>query len=136
MCSFVQARKDNNRIWGYVTTGSNSDGRASIPITSPSFEMQKSLIEATVRKSGLEPHQVQYVEMHGRKFQLNISLLSVVFIHYRNIFSVYSIMQKYCCSLLQVHSLMLHNLFWRIVPKSITFIALQCFFTRYWYSSR
>ena len=61
----MQALEDKNRIWGYISSGCNSDGRSSTPITNPSSESQQSLIMQTFKEANMPQHLVQYVEMHG-----------------------------------------------------------------------
>ena len=60
-----QALADGDKIYGVVTTASNSDGKSTTPITAPSSDMQARLIEQTLLKAGLSGEMIQYVEMHG-----------------------------------------------------------------------
>ena len=60
-----QAIEDNNKIYGFITSMANSDGKATTPMTAPSSEMQARLIESTLAKAKLAAHQIQFVEMHG-----------------------------------------------------------------------
>ena len=63
--SLEDAQRDGNHILG-VICGSylNQDGKSN-GLTAPNGEAQKKLIEATLKKSGVRPEDVDYIEMHG-----------------------------------------------------------------------
>ena len=60
-----QALADGNKVWGVVSTASNSDGRACSPITAPSHRIQAQLIRTAMRNACVTPDMLQYAEMHG-----------------------------------------------------------------------
>ncbi|CAH1781999.1 unnamed protein product, partial [Owenia fusiformis] len=63
--SVEQALRDNDRIWGYIGTGINSDGRFETPMTAPSMERQQKLIENVLAKMDVDPKHIDFVEAHG-----------------------------------------------------------------------
>ena len=48
-----------------ISWGVNNDGQTAAPITAPSITKQKTLMSAILQESGIDPGDVQYVEMHG-----------------------------------------------------------------------
>ena len=59
------AIRDNNEILGVVSgTGINQDGKSN-GLTAPNGEAQEKLIRKTMTRSGLNPSEIDYVEMHG-----------------------------------------------------------------------
>lgn len=59
------AKRDNNRILG-VICGSllNQDGKSN-GLTAPNGESQKKLVQGALKKTNLDPNDVDYIEMHG-----------------------------------------------------------------------
>jgi len=47
-------------------SGCNQDGKASTPITAPSGEQQKVLLQKIYSSYGISPSTVQYIEAHGK----------------------------------------------------------------------
>jgi len=63
--SAAAAREDGNRILALVRgTAVNQDGR-SRSLTSPSAEAQEKVIRLALRRAGLTPDDIDYVETHG-----------------------------------------------------------------------
>ncbi|KAL5012951.1 hypothetical protein ScPMuIL_011502 [Solemya velum] len=60
-----QARCDNDKIWGTIATQCNQDGRMATPITAPSGEQQKQLLELIYPASNIDAALIQYIEAHG-----------------------------------------------------------------------
>ena len=61
----ADAEADGDRIWAVVrATALNQDG-ASPGLTVPSGPAQERVIEAALRRAGIEPADVDYVEAHG-----------------------------------------------------------------------
>lgn len=60
-----KARADGNRIWGIVMSGCNQDGKASTPITAPSGQQQKTLLQNIYSHYNISPSTIQYIEAHG-----------------------------------------------------------------------
>ena len=57
---------NRNETYGDVISwGVNNDGQTAAPITAPSIIKQKTLMNAILQDSGIDPDDVQYVEMHG-----------------------------------------------------------------------
>ena len=57
-----------NRTEAYgeiLSWGVNSDGQTAAPITAPSVIKQTTLMSDVVEDSGIDPSDVQYIEMHG-----------------------------------------------------------------------
>ena len=48
-----------------VSWGINNDGQTSAPMTAPSVIGQRSLMHGALEEGGIDPGDVQYVEMHG-----------------------------------------------------------------------
>ncbi|CAH1793328.1 unnamed protein product [Owenia fusiformis] len=63
--SVEQALRDNDKIWGYIGTGINSDGRMVTPMTAPSMERQQQLMEHVLARMDVDPKYIDYVEAHG-----------------------------------------------------------------------
>ena len=61
-----QALANNDRIHAVIRgTAVNSDGRSSIPITSPNRESHERMLRAAYACARVDPRRVQYVEAHG-----------------------------------------------------------------------
>ncbi len=59
------AEYDGDRIWGTVLSSEvNQDGQSN-GLTVPNGESQKKLLAQALRKAGVAPHQVSYLEAHG-----------------------------------------------------------------------
>ena len=59
------AMADNDRVLGLILeTGTNHSSNA-ISITHPHAETQEDLFQKVMENSGIDPHDVNYVEMHG-----------------------------------------------------------------------
>ena len=58
--------EDGDKIWGIVMSGCNQDGKASTPITAPSGEQQKVLLQKIYSSYEISPSTVQYIETHGK----------------------------------------------------------------------
>ena len=57
-----------NRYESYgeiISWGVNNDGQTAAPITAPSIIKQKALMSEVLQESGIDPGDVQYIEMHG-----------------------------------------------------------------------
>ncbi|CAH1799202.1 unnamed protein product [Owenia fusiformis] len=63
--SVEQALRDNDKIWGYIGTGVNSDGHMATPMTAPSMERQQQLMEQVLDTTDVNPKDIDYVEAHG-----------------------------------------------------------------------
>ena len=48
-----------------ISWGINNDGQTSAPMTAPSVIGQRNLMDGTLKECGVDPGDVQYVEMHG-----------------------------------------------------------------------
>lgn len=60
-----KAIEDNDNILGVIRgTGINQDGKSN-GLTAPNGASQAKLIEKTLATAGLEPNDVDYIEMHG-----------------------------------------------------------------------
>lgn len=59
------AKRDHNQILG-VICGSllNQDGKSN-GLTAPNGESQKKLVQGALKKTNLDPNEVDYIEMHG-----------------------------------------------------------------------
>jgi acyl transferase domain-containing protein len=61
-----RALADNDRIYGIIRgTAANSDGRSSVPITSPNQASHERMLRAAYECARIDPALVQYVEAHG-----------------------------------------------------------------------
>ncbi|KAL5012816.1 hypothetical protein ScPMuIL_011367 [Solemya velum] len=60
-----QAIRDNDKVWGVITTGCNQDGHMSTPITAPSGVQQTKLLQSVYQKFNINPADIQYIEAHG-----------------------------------------------------------------------
>jgi acyl transferase domain-containing protein len=47
-------------------SGCNQDGKANTPITAPSGEQQKVLLQKIYSSYSISPSRVQYIETHGK----------------------------------------------------------------------
>ena len=57
---------NRNETYGEIISwGINNDGQTAAPITAPSIIKQKALMNDVLEDSGIDPSDVQYVEMHG-----------------------------------------------------------------------
>lgn len=70
----MQAKEDNNKIWGTIITGCNQDGRTMSPITAPSMKMQMELLKEVYTRNKIDPGTMQYIEAHGMYLQLKIEI--------------------------------------------------------------
>ena len=61
----AEAEADGDRIWGIVRGSALNQDGASPGLTVPSGPAQEKVIEAALRRAGLQPAQVDYVEAHG-----------------------------------------------------------------------
>ncbi|MBI1214797.1 MAG: acyltransferase domain-containing protein, partial [Alphaproteobacteria bacterium] len=62
----AQAEKDGDAIQAVIrATGVNSDGGRKTGITIPSSEGQADLMRSALKKSGIRPEDVAYIEAHG-----------------------------------------------------------------------
>ena len=53
-------------MWATVGTGTNQDGRTVIPMTAPSGEQQKKLLQSICNKFQVDINQLDYIEAHGK----------------------------------------------------------------------
>ena len=60
-----QAEADGDRIWAVVRGSALNQDGASPGLTVPSGPAQEKVIEAALRRAGLQPADVDYVEAHG-----------------------------------------------------------------------
>ncbi|KAL5011555.1 hypothetical protein ScPMuIL_010106 [Solemya velum] len=67
-----QALCDNDKIWGTIATKCNQDGRMATPITAPSGEQQKQLLELIYPAINIDAALIQYIEAHDRIPQLRL----------------------------------------------------------------
>ena len=57
---------NKSETYGEIISWSvNNDGQTAAPMTAPSTIGQKTLMESALQESGIDPVDVQYVEMHG-----------------------------------------------------------------------
>ncbi|XP_052069059.1 oleandomycin polyketide synthase, modules 5 and 6-like [Mytilus californianus] len=63
--SFKQAKQDGDKIWGVVMSGCNQDGKENVPITAPSGNQQKYLLQKIYSNYNISPSDIQYIETHG-----------------------------------------------------------------------
>lgn len=68
LSSKFQAIRDNDKVWGVITTGCNQDGHMSTPITAPSGVQQTKLLQSVYQKFNINPADIQYIEAHGENF--------------------------------------------------------------------
>ena len=61
--SFVANRSDS--YCEIVAWGINNDGQTSAPMTAPSVIGQRNLMDGALQRCGIDPGDVQYIEMHG-----------------------------------------------------------------------
>lgn len=61
----VDAEADNDRILGVVLDTATNHSANAISITHPHAPTQETLFKAVMENSGVDPHDVNYVEMHG-----------------------------------------------------------------------
>ena len=61
----AEAEADGDRIWGIVRGSALNQDGASPGLTVPSGPAQEKVIEAALRRAGLQPADVDYVEAHG-----------------------------------------------------------------------
>ena len=60
-----EAEKDGDKIYAVIRgTGCNQDGKTS-GITVPNGDSQQNLMRAVYEKSGISPHEIDYIEAHG-----------------------------------------------------------------------
>ena len=65
-----QAQSAGNPIWGIIeASGINQDG-ASSGLTVPNGQAQTRLMQSVLNKSGLQPHDIDYIEAHGTGTEL------------------------------------------------------------------
>ena len=60
-----EAEADGDRIWAVVRGSALNQDGASPGLTVPSGPAQEKVIEAALRRAGLQPAEVDYVEAHG-----------------------------------------------------------------------
>ncbi|MCM6778856.1 SDR family NAD(P)-dependent oxidoreductase [Nocardia sp. CDC159] len=61
----ADAERDGDRVYAVIkATNSNQDGRTTA-ITVPNADAQEALAKAVIRRAGIEPHEVTYIEAHG-----------------------------------------------------------------------
>jgi acyl transferase domain-containing protein len=61
-----RALADKDNIYAVIRgSAANSDGRSSIPITSPNKQSHERMLRAAYTFAGIDPSNVQYVEAHG-----------------------------------------------------------------------
>src|SRR5690606_2955158 len=63
--SYKQAVRDGDRIHAVIRGSAvNNDGK-TMGITTPNMAMQKEVIKAAIKNSGIDRHSVTYLEAHG-----------------------------------------------------------------------
>ncbi|MFD8783552.1 beta-ketoacyl synthase N-terminal-like domain-containing protein [Kitasatospora sp. NPDC059599] len=61
-----QARTDRDRRYGVIRGwATNNDGSSRAGFTVPNVEGQQAVVRAAMRRAGVEPREVSYVEAHG-----------------------------------------------------------------------
>ena len=62
----AKARADGNRIYAVIKgSATNNDGKNKVGFTAPSEDGQAAVIGAALRKAGLNPQDIAYLEAHG-----------------------------------------------------------------------
>lgn len=61
----AEAEADGDRIWDVVRGSALNQDGASPGLTAPSGPAQEKVIEAALKRAGLQPADVDYVEAHG-----------------------------------------------------------------------
>ena len=59
------AEADNDRILGVILGAATNHSADAVSITHPHAPTQQRLFSKVMRDAGLDPHDVDYVEMHG-----------------------------------------------------------------------
>ena len=59
------AEADNDRILGLIIETETNHSANAISITHPHAETQQDLFQKVMNDAGVDPHDVNYVEMHG-----------------------------------------------------------------------
>ena len=59
------AEADNDRVLGLILETETNHSANAISITHPHAETQKVLFQKVMDDAGIDPHEVNYVEMHG-----------------------------------------------------------------------
>ncbi|WP_261595507.1 type I polyketide synthase, partial [Pseudoalteromonas holothuriae] len=68
--SLTEAEQDGDHIYGVIRgTAVNHGGRAN-SLTAPNPKAQAQLLEAAIRKAGVDPRTVSYIEAHGTGTEL------------------------------------------------------------------
>ncbi|MEX3555653.1 MAG: GNAT family N-acetyltransferase, partial [Burkholderia gladioli] len=60
-----QARRDGDPVWAVIRGSAINQDGASAGLTAPNQGAQQAVIEAALRKGGVAPHALRYLEAHG-----------------------------------------------------------------------
>ncbi|WP_460490243.1 SDR family NAD(P)-dependent oxidoreductase, partial [Bordetella tumbae] len=61
----ADAERDGDPIWAIIRGSAINQDGASAGLTAPNQKAQQAVIEAALKRSGVAPHQVNYLEAHG-----------------------------------------------------------------------
>ncbi|HDR9511993.1 TPA: GNAT family N-acetyltransferase, partial [Burkholderia cepacia] len=61
----ADAERDHDSIWAVIRGSAINQDGASAGLTAPNQTAQQAVIDAAVRRSGIFPHEVRYLEAHG-----------------------------------------------------------------------
>lgn len=60
-----EARRDGDPVWAVIRGSAINQDGASAGLTAPNQKAQQAVIEAALRKGGVAPHALRYLEAHG-----------------------------------------------------------------------
>ncbi|WP_313462886.1 GNAT family N-acetyltransferase, partial [Achromobacter sp.] len=61
----ADAERDGDPIWAIIRGSAINQDGASAGLTAPNQKAQQAVIEAAIKRSGVAPHHVNYLEAHG-----------------------------------------------------------------------